>query len=294
MPDTLAIALAQLNPTVGDIAGNLAVIRAARTACGSDLLVCSELALIGYPPEDLVLRPAVLAATRRGVEELAIDTASGAAVLVTTPWEEGGAIYKAAVLLADGKIAAVRYKYELPNYGVFDEKRVFAAGPLPEPVDFRGARLGVMICEDMWYPAVARHLAERDAELLIVPNGSPFERAKLDPRVALAAERVRETGLALVYVNQFGGQDELVFDGGSFVVDRDGRLVVRLPLWKDVTQSVCWTRASGGWTCVSEAVAPVPDETQSTYQALMLGLRDYTRIACPACSWGSRAASTPR
>jgi len=201
MPETLTLALAQLNPTVGDIAGNLAAIRAARSACtGADLLVCSELALIGYPPEDLVLRPAVLAATRRAVEELAAETASGAAVLVTTPWEESGAIYNAAVLLADGKVVAVRYKHELPNYGVFDEKRVFAAGPLPEPVDFRGSRLGVMICEDMWYPLVARHLAERGAELLIVPNGSPFERAKLHQRVALAAERVRGRRRALVYL----------------------------------------------------------------------------------------------
>jgi NAD+ synthase len=275
MTDTLALALAQLNPTVGDVAGNLAAIRSARIECGSDLLVCSELALIGYPPEDLVLRPAVLAATRRAVEDLAADTASGAAVLVTTPWEEKGAIYNAAVLLADGKIVAVRYKHELPNYGVFDEKRVFAAGPLPEPVDFRGARLGVMICEDMWYPAVARHLAERGAELLIVPNGSPFERAKLHQRVALAAERVRETGLPLIYVNQVGGQDELVFDGGSFVVDRSGQLAVQLPFWQCVTQSVSWTRASAGWTCASEAIAPVPNETQNTYQALMLGLRDY-------------------
>ena len=275
MPDTLTLGLAQLNPTVGDIPGNLALIRSARTACGCDLLVCSELALIGYPPEDLVLRPAVLAATRRAVEGLATETASGAAVLVTTPWEEHGAIYNAAVLLADGKIAAVRYKHELPNYGVFDEKRVFAAGPLPEPVDFHGSRLGILICEDMWYPAVARHLAERGAELLIVPNGSPFERAKLQQRVALATERVHETGLGLVYVNQVGGQDELVFDGGSFVVDRDGHLVVRLPFWKDVTRSVTWGRASGAWTGLSEAIAPVPDETQNTYQALMLGLRDY-------------------
>jgi NAD+ synthase len=275
MPDTLTFGLAQLNPTVGDIAGNLAQIRSARTACGSDLLVCSELALIGYPPEDLVLRPAVLAATRRAVEGLATETASGAAVLVTTPWEEHGAIYNAAVLLAAGKIAAVRYKHELPNYGVFDEKRVFATGPLPEPVDFHGSRLGIMICEDMWYPAVARHLAERGAELLIVPNGSPFERAKLHQRVALATERVHETGLGLVYVNQVGGQDELVFDGGSFVVDRDGHLVVRLPFWKDLTHSVTWVRASGAWTGVSEAIAPMPDETQNTYQALMLGLRDY-------------------
>jgi NAD+ synthase len=275
MPDTLSMALAQLNPTVGDIAGNLSAIRAARAACGSDLLVCSERALIGYPPEDLVLRPAVIAATRRAVEELAVDTVSAAAVLVTTPWTENGAIYNAAVLLADGKIAAVRFKHDLPNYGVFDEKRVFAAGPLPEPIEFRGSRLGVMICEDMWYPAVARHLAERGADVLIVPNGSPFERGKLHQRVALAAERVRETGLALVYVNQGGGQDELVFDGGSFFVDGDGRLAVRLPFWKDVTQSVAWTRTSGGWRCTSDALAPLPTEPQNTYQALMLGLRDY-------------------
>jgi NAD+ synthase len=277
MPDTLTLALAQLNPTVGDIAGNLAAIRAARLACGSApaLVICSELALIGYPPEDLVLRPAVLAATRRAVEDLAADTASGAAVLVTTPWAENGATYNAAVLLADGKIAAVRFKHELPNYGVFDEKRVFAAGPLPEPIDFRGYRLGVMICEDMWYPAVARHLADRGAELLIVPNGSPFERAKLDQRVALAAERVRETGLALVYVNQVGGQDELVFDGGSFIVDRDERLAMRLPVWQPATRSVSWTRAAGTWSSDADAIAPVPDERQNTYQALMLGLRDY-------------------
>ncbi|MGH9143723.1 MAG: NAD+ synthase, partial [Vicinamibacterales bacterium] len=265
----------QLNPTVGDVAGNLAAIRAARTATASDLLVCSELALIGYPPEDLVLRPAVLAATRRGVEELAIDTTSGAAVLVTTPWAESGAIYNAAVLLEKGKITAVRFKHELPNYGVFDEKRVFAAGPLPEPVDFRGTRLGVMICEDMWYPTVPRHLKDRGAELLIVPNGSPFERGKLHQRVALAVERVRETGLALVYVNQVGGQDELVFDGGSFVVDRDGRLAVRLPFWKSVTQTVSWAGANTDWSAGPGAIAPVLDETQNTYQALMLGLRDY-------------------
>jgi NAD+ synthase len=275
MLDSLTLALAQLNPTVGDIAGNLAAIRAARTSCASDLIVCSELALIGYPPEDLVLRPAVIAATRRAVEELATDTVSGAAVLVTTPWQENGAIYNAAVLLADGKIAAVRYKHELPNYGVFDEKRVFVAGPLPEPVDFHGARLGVMICEDMWYPSVARHLADRGAELLIVPNGSPYERAKIHQRVALASERVRETGLALVYVNQVGGQDELVFDGGSFVVDRDAQLVVRLPFWKDVTQPVTWTRTGDRWTCATTAIAPLPNETPNTYQALMLGLRDY-------------------
>jgi NAD+ synthase len=277
MTDTLTIAIAQINPTVGDVSGNLAKIQEARMAAGSpcDLVVCSELALIGYPPEDLVLRPAVIEATRAAIGELAAATASGPAVLATTPWQEGGVVYNAAVLLADGRITAVRYKHDLPNYGVFDEKRVFAQGPLPEPIDFRGVRLGVMICEDMWSPAVARHLADRGADMLIVPNGSPFERTKIGKRIALATERVRETGLGVTYVNQVGGQDELVFDGGSFVVNPSGQVVVRLPVWEEITRVVAWRGSSRKWTCESEALAPVPTEPQNTYQALMLGLRDY-------------------
>jgi NAD+ synthase len=279
MADSLRIGLAQINPTVGDIAGNLGRIRDARSACGDgcDLLVCSELALIGYPPEDLVLRPAVLAETRRAVDALALDTKSGPAVFVTTPWQENGAgpVYNAGVLLADGRIAAVRYKHELPNYGVFDEKRVFASGPLPEPVEFLGTRLGLMICEDMWYPTVAAHLASRGADMLIVPNGSPFEREKLDQRVELAATRVKETGLALIYVNQVGGQDELVFDGGSFVINPDGSLAVRLAQWKEVVGASDWKRDGSRWTCLSQGLDPVIPEPGNTYHALMLGLRDY-------------------
>src|SRR5262245_6948641 len=211
MTDALVIALAQLNSTVGDVQGNLARIRHARTeAPHCDLLVCAELALIGYPPEDLVMRPAVIEATRRAVDELAADTCSGPAILVTTPWRDGDVVYNAAVLLDSGRIAAVRYKHELPNYGVFDEKRVFAAGPLPDPIDFRRIRLGVPICEDIWYPSVPAHLAKQGAEILVVPNGSPFEREKVGRRIALATDRVRETGLPLIYVNQVGGQDELV------------------------------------------------------------------------------------
>ena len=277
MSRSLRIGLAQPNPTVGDVEGNLGRIRAARAACGPDcdLVVFSELVIVGYPPEDLVLRPAVLDATRKAVEALASDTAAGSAMLVTAPWREGGAVYNAALLLADGRIAATRFKHDLPNYGVFDEKRVFAAGPLPEPVDFRGTRLGVLICEDMWSPAVTAHLAKQGAEILIVPNGSPFERGKLGQRVALATERVRETGLPLVYINQVGGQDELVFDGGSFVVNSDARLVVRLPFWTDAVQMTEWTNAAGPWACAPQPLAPVPAEPGNTYQALMLGLRDY-------------------
>jgi NAD+ synthase len=282
MSDTLLIALAQLNPTVGDIQGNLAKIRAARAAAGSsaDLVVCSELALIGYPPEDLVLRPAVIAATRRAIQDLAGDTVRGPAALATTPWEDAGRLYNAAVLLDGGRVSAVRYKYELPNYGVFDEKRVFEAGPLPDPVDFRGVRLGVMICEDMWYPTVARYLADNGAQLMIVPNGSPFEREKVDKRVALAAERVRETGRPVIYVNQIGGQDELVFDGGSFIVNGDGALAVRLPVWRETTTATTWTHTASGWTCATRNVAPVPSEPGNTYHALMIGLRDYVNKNC--------------
>jgi NAD+ synthase len=279
MTDSLRIGLAQINPTVGDIAGNLSRIRDARAACGDgcDLLICSELALIGYPPEDLVLRPAVLAETRRVVEMLALETKSGPAVFVTTPWQDAGAgpVYNAAVLLAEGRIVAVRYKHDLPNYGVFDEKRVFAPGPLPEPIGFRGVQLGLMICEDMWYPTVAAHLANRGADLLIVPNGSPFEREKLDQRIGLAAARVRETGLALIYVNQVGGQDELVFDGGSFVVNPDQALVVRLAQWKEIVCGTEWRREGSRWICGSQRLDPVIPEPGNTYHALMLGLRDY-------------------
>jgi len=277
MPQPLHIGLAQLDPIVGDVDGNLAKIRAARMACapGCDLVVFSELVTVGYPPEDLILRPAVVGAARRAVEALAADTRSGSAMLVTTPWEDGGVVYNAVVLLAEGRIAATRYKHELPNYGVFDEKRVFASGPLPSPIEFQGTRLGVMICEDMWFPRVADHLAAEGAQILIVPNGSPFERGKVGQRVALAVERTRETGLPLVYTNQVGGQDELVFDGGSFVVNADGSVVVRMPFWTEAVQDTQWTRMDDRLVCGEQVLAPLPAEPSNTYQALMLGLRDY-------------------
>jgi NAD+ synthase len=276
MTNALVIALGQLNPTVGDVQGNLARIRNARADAGRcDLFVCSELALIGYPPEDLVMRPAVIEATRRAVEDLAADTRNGPATLVTTPWRESGATYNAVILLDGGRIAAIRYKHELPNYGVFDEKRVFAAGPLPEVIEFRGVRLGLPICEDVWFPTVVAHLARRGAELLIVPNGSPFERGKVGQRIALSRDRVRETGLPLMYINQVGGQDELVFDGGSFVINSDGQLAARFPVWGEGVFETRWSRMSTGWSCELQNPAPLPDEPGNTYQGLMLGLRDY-------------------
>ena len=231
--DSLAIAVAQLNPTVGDIDGNAAKARAARAQAvrdGADLVAFSELFICGYPPEDLVLKPALQAACRAKVEELARETADGGpAMLIGTPWLEDGKLYNAYCLLDGGAIAAVRRKVDLPNYGVFDEKRVFAPGPMPGPVNFRGVRLGIPICEDIWGADVVETLAETGTELMIVPNGSPYRRDKDDVRLNIAVARVTESDLPIVYVNQVGGQDELVFDGASFGLHADRSLAFQLP-----------------------------------------------------------------
>jgi NAD+ synthase len=277
MSDTLSVGLAQLNPVVGDIDGNAERIRALRAAgAGHDLIVFGELALAGYPPEDLVLKRAFQDGIESGVRALAAGTADGGpALLIGAPWRHGGALYNAALLLEGGRIAAVRLKYDLPNYGVFDEKRVFAAGALPEPIDFRGARLGVMICEDLWTPTVAAHLRKRGAELLVVLNASPFEVDKPDVRHRLARDRTAETSLPLIYVNLVGGQDELVFDGESFVWDpRDG-LRARAPAWEPGVTGSVWRRQTGGWEPAEGAIAPEIDGLDSIYHAMTLGLRDY-------------------
>lgn len=279
MTDQLSIALAQLNPTVGDLPGNVRRVLAARAeaaARGADLMVCPELSVSGYPPEDLVLKPFFLDKAAAAVAELAEATADdGPALLVGAPWRQDGAVYNAALLLDGGKVAAVRLKHDLPNYGVFDEKRVFVPGPLPGPVNFRGVRLGVMICEDMWTADVAETLAESGAEILISPNGSPFETGKLDRRLNLATQRVVETGLPLIYVNQVGGQDELVFDGASFALGADRSLASQAPAFAESLLLTRWSRGADGWVCAEGAHYPPPDELGAIYQALMLGLRDY-------------------
>ncbi len=284
MTDSLSIALAQLNPTVGDIEGNLARLRQARAAAGdADLLIASETIVSGYPAEDLVLKPMFLELVRRGVEALAAETADGGpGLLIGAPWfEDGegplrGRAYNAALLLDDGKVQAIRYKHDLPNYGVFDEVRIFTPGPLPGPVNFRGVRLGVMVCEDMWAPDVTECLEESGAEILVVLNGSPFETDKLDERQQLAIARVSESGLPLIYVNQVGGQDELVFDGASFVLDADSHLRVLLPSFEEAQEVTHWQRGDDDiWAC-GDARRQAPDDgLELTYRALMLGLRDY-------------------
>ena len=279
MADTLNIALAQLNPTVGDIVGNTARVRTARreaAALGADLVVGSELLISGYPPEDLVVRPSFQQAVSAAVGALAAETADGGpALLFGAPWVEDGRLYNSALLLDDGQIAAIRHKHDLPNYGVFDEKRVFDGGPLPGPINFRGVRLGVMVCEDMWTEEVTECLEESGAEILVVINGSPFEMDKWDERMNLAVARVSEAKLPLVYVNQVGGQDELVFDGASFVLDQDSSLRAQSDSWRELVTPTRWHRANGAWTCEETDRAPPPEGVSSIYAAMVLGLRDY-------------------
>src|SRR5262252_3306590 len=282
--DRLAIAIGQLNPTVGDIAGNADKARRARAEAarsGADIVALPELFLSGYPPEDLVLKPAFQAACRAKVEELARETASGGpALLIGTPWLEEGKVYNAYCLLDRGVIAAVRRKVNLPNYGVFDERRVFAPGPPPGPVNFRGVRIGIPICEDIWtewgdYEDVVECLAETGAELMIVPNGSPYSRDKDDVRLNLAVARVTESSVPLIYVNQVGGQDELVFDGASFGLHADRALAFQLPAFREVVQTLRWERSGNGWRCIDDFIVAVEAGDKADYFACMLGLRDY-------------------
>ncbi len=280
MTDRLTITLAQLNPVVGAITANIDKVRDARrkaAADNADLILCSELVVSGYPPEDLVLKPFFVDKVEAAVNEFAAETADGGpAVLLTAPWRNNGETYNAALLLEDGKIAATRFKHDLPNYGVFDEVRVFEAGPMPGPMDFKGVRIGVPICEDIWTPDVPECLEESGAEILLVPNGSPYDIEKNDQRLQHAIARVSETGMPMVYVNQVGGQDELVFDGGSFVINADHSLAVQAPDWQEAVLTTEWRRGVDGvWVCKGGVSEKPSEGLKSIYQAMTLGLRDY-------------------
>jgi NAD+ synthase len=277
MSDKLSIAIAQINPTVGDVRGNVTRILDARVRAGdADLVMVPELALSGYPPEDLVLKDAFLDAVEEGIATLAAATNDGGpALIVGAPWRVRERRHNAALLLDGGRISAIVLKHHLPNYGVFDEARVFEGGPMPEPVPFRGFRLGLMICEDMWYADVAAALRRAGAEILIVPNGSPFEIDKPNARRDHAVGRVRESGLPLIYLNQICGQDELVFDGASFVLDAEGNPVHQLPSWQEAVVTTKWSRGADGLVCAAGILTPPPDRLASIYQAMVLGLRDY-------------------
>lgn len=260
----LDISLAQLNPIVGDIRGNAQLVLDAWEKSEADLIVFSELVLSGYPPEDLILKPFFLDAIHEEIETIC-ETSKGfsTAALIGTPWRDGEKIYNVALLIEGGEIKAIVKKHHLPNYGVFDEHRIFSVGALPNTVRFKGKELGIMICEDLWFNDVARHLGDQNADIFIVLNASPFHEDKNTLRNKHAVARATENRKPLIYVNQVGGQDELVFDGASFVLNEKGDFIFRAPEFES------------GVFNVSDKSATAVDPLESIYRALCMGIHDY-------------------
>jgi NAD+ synthase len=276
----ISFAIVQHDFYVGYLSGNPKLIGAlfdVASAAGADLTIFSEMAITGYPPEDLVLSRHFQEISMEAVKKLAEKTSESSAILVGGLWREDGKLYNTAFLLEGGRILHKQYKHHLPNYGVFDEKRVFEQGPMPEPVEWRGIKLGLLICEDMWLPDVAAHLKARGAEMLICINASPYEIGKAGRRESVAAARAMETGLPLVYVNQICGQDELVFDGGSFVVETTGHICMRMGAFKEDLAYLHWTKKGDEWKPERGLIQHRPDGLESIYQAMMLGLKDFVK-----------------
>lgn len=263
----LTFALAQINPTVGDVGGNAAKVHTHWSATTSDLIIFPECVLSGYPADDLILNDSFLALNRRHFEQLVAESRNySAGAVITLPWKEDGKIYNAAFVVEHGQVLGHVFKHNLPNYGTFDDKRVFTSGPLPSAIPFRDHKLGVLVCEDTWFPEPAAHAKKSGAEILISSNASPFEMHKHPRRYAMAQARVRETGLPLVYVNQVSGHDDLLYDGGSFVLDANGQVVQQFPLFEETVAST-----------YSGHVDAAQDTTGTLYQALVFGLREYIR-----------------
>ncbi len=278
MSESLRIALAQLDLLVGDVQGNLtqvvSVARQAREEHRADLTLFPELALSGYPPEDLLFHRGFRAQIERALEQLCREVPAGQLIVGFPEYGESG-IANAAAVIAAGHLAAVHRKAALPNYKVFDEKRYFHPGTEPTVLSIKGFRIGVLICEDLWVAEPARRAHLAGAELLVVINASPYERGKQREREAVARERVREVALPLAYVNTLGGQDELVFDGNSFVMNAEGEVVLRAPPFEAGLYCAEFTREAGRVVPRPGVVAPELSETASVYSALVLGVRDY-------------------
>jgi NAD+ synthase len=280
MTDRLKIVSAQLNPVVGDVDGNLARARAAHAdarARGADLIIFPELFLLGYPPEDLVLKPAAVAACRKAVEALAPETREGPAIIIGAPWQEDDGLYNAVLVLDEGRILAKRFKHDLPNYAVFDEKRVFTAGPIPDPVAWRGLQLGLPICEDIWHSHVPEALIAKGADFFISINGSPWRRTiEAERAEAFTSWFDRWQGdKGLIFVNQIGGQDELVFDGASFILDSQGREAQRLPAFEECLDCFDWVRTESGWVAENATKAAKVTGLEADWRAMSKALGDY-------------------
>lgn len=278
MSDTFRLTMAQANPVMGDLRGNADKVRAIwaeAKAAGSDMVAFPEMFIVGYNAQDLILKPALQAAALAEIEQLAVDCADGPVVTVGGPWADGDKLYNAYFVLKGGKIVHRQLKHHLPNYTVFDEERLFAHGPMGGPYDVNGVRVGSPICEDAWFEDVPETLEETGAEILVVPNGSPYYRDKFDRRMNHMVARVIETELPLVYLNMVGGQDDQVFDGGSFVLNPGGELAMQLPVFDEVVAHVEFDRTPAGWRCKDGPKAVLPAGEEQDYRVCVEALRDY-------------------
>ncbi len=261
----LKIAIAQINPTLGNIGRNSLLIRETLAQIGNepDIIVFPELVICGYPPEDLVIKKSFVQACMEESKKIIADHQDAPAFILTTPWEKDGKHYNAALLAEAGRIKHIVLKNNLPNYGVFDEKRVFESGPLPDPVEFKGHKIGIAICEDIWFEPACMQLKTKGAEIILSPNGSPYSNKKHKMREEIIATRVKETGLPLVYVNQLGGQDDLVYDGGSMAYDSNGKKIFQAPYCEPYVG------------LLKNEVSKEPSQEAEIYDVLKLGLKDY-------------------
>ncbi|WP_435231269.1 NAD+ synthase [Pseudopelagicola sp. nBUS_20] len=280
MADTFRLTMAQANPTMGDLDGNAAKVRAVWTeakAASSDLVVFPEMFIVGYNAQDLIMKPALQIAALEAIKQLAVDCADGPTIAVGGPCVKGSELYNAYFILRGGQVVHRQLKHHLPNYTVFDEQRLFSSGPLGGPYNVNDVRIGSPICEDAWFEDVSETMQEAGAEILVVPNGSPYYRDKFDRRMVHMVARVIETGLPLVYLNMVGGQDDQVFDGGSFVLNPGGELAMQLPVFDEAIAHVEFTRTDFGWRCCEDHKAVMPAGEEQDYRVSVEALRDYMR-----------------
>ncbi|WP_375686667.1 MULTISPECIES: NAD+ synthase [unclassified Bartonella] len=279
MKNDFRVAIAQLNPIVGDIEGNFSLAVMAHQKAkeeGADIVLLSELFISAYPPEDLVLKSAFTKTCEEAVKNLAKITVGGPGVVIGLPLRRNGNVYNGLMLLDEGRVIAESLKFDLPNYAEFDEKRLFSSGPRPEPIVYHGIKLGIVICEDLWNDfSLSTELKDKGVEIILVLNGSPYYRNKTLKRIDVVHTQALRSGVPIIYANQVGGQDELVFDGGSFALNGQGKKVFQMKHFERQIALSHWQRTTTGWNCVLGPNENLLNGLAADYQACVLGLKDY-------------------